>query len=257
MRLVKSGIREGGRCAHLCIPEAERALPWWIARAAAVGVALHAFGTGEGSESRFAREQLDGPVTVTLAGRTFALPLPLPGLHNAANLAGALAAAFFLTGIHPADHVQPLAAAIGALVLPGGRLRRVVAGGRQIVDDAYNANPSSVAASLTLLAVEPANRVAVLGDMMELGADEEAQHRTVGRLAAEAADCVVAVGRRAAWIADGAAGAARVVHLPTNDAAAAWLAAEVPAGSVVWVKGSRSMKMEEIVSRLEAAWGVP
>ena len=257
VRLVKSGIREGGRCAHLCIPEAERALPWWIARAAAVGVALHAFGTGEGSQSRFTREQLDGPVTVTLAGRTFALPLPLPGLHNAANLAGALAAAFFLTGIHPADHVQPLAAAIGALVLPGGRLRRVVAGGRQIVDDAYNANPSSVAASLTLLAAEPANRVAVLGDMMELGADEEAQHRTVGRLAAEAADCVVAVGRRAAWIADGAAGAARVVHLPTNDAAAAWLAAEVPAGSVVWVKGSRSMKMEEIVSRLEAAWGVP
>jgi UDP-N-acetylmuramoyl-tripeptide--D-alanyl-D-alanine ligase len=257
VRLVKSGIREGGRCAHLCIPEAERALPWWSDRAAAVGAALHAFGSGEGSESRFEREQFDGPVTVTLAGRTFALPLPLPGLHNAANLAGALAAAFFLTGIHPADHVQPLGAAIGALVLPGGRLRRVVAGGRQIVDDAYNANPSSVAASLTLLAAEPANRVAVLGDMMELGADEEAQHRTVGRLAAEAADCVVAVGRRAAWIADGAAGAARVVHLPTNDAAAAWLAAEVPAGSVVWVKGSRSMKMEEIVSRLEAAWGVP
>lgn len=133
----------------------------------------------------------------------------------------------------------------------------MVAGGRQIVDDAYNANPSSVAASLTLLAAEPNHRVAVLGDMMELGADEQAQHRAVGRLAAEAADCVVAVGRRAAWLADGAAGAARVVHLTTNEEAAAWLAAEVPAGSVVWVKGSRSMKMEEIVSRLEAAWGVP
>jgi len=79
----------------------------------------------------------------------------------------------------------------------------------------------------------------------------------VGRLAAEAADCVVAVGQRATWIADGAVGAARVVHLGSNDMAAAWLAAEVPVGSVVWVKGSRSMKMEEIVGRLEAAWGVP
>lgn len=257
VRLVKSGIREGGRCAHLCIPEDEHALPWWRERAAEVGAALHGFGTGEASQSRFAREQLDGPVTVTLEGRSIALPLPLPGLHNAANLAGALAAAFFLTGIHPADHVQALAAAIGSLVLPGGRLRRVVAGGRQIVDDAYNANPSSVAASLTLLAAERANRVAVLGDMMELGADEEAQHRAIGQRAAQAADCVVAVGRRAAWIADGAAGAARVVHLATNEAAAAWLANEVPASSVVWVKGSRSMKMEEIVGRLEAAWGVP
>lgn len=257
VRLVKSGIREGGRCAHLCIPEAERALPWWIERAAAVGAALHGFGSGEGAESRFTRAQLDGPVTLTLDGRSFTLPLPLPGLHNAANLAGALHAAWLLTGQHPADHAEALATAIGALVLPGGRLRRVVAGGRQIVDDAYNANPSSVVASLTLLAAEPANRVAVLGDMMELGADEEAQHRTVGRLAAEAADCVVAVGRRAAWIADGAAGAPRVVHHATNEAAAGWLAREIPAGSVVWVKGSRSMKMEEIVSRLEAAWGVP
>ena len=257
VRLVKSGIREGGRCAHLCIPEVERALPWWSEGATAVGAALHGFGSGEGSESRFEREQLDGPVAVTLDGRSFSLPLPLPGLHNAANLAGALAAAFYLTGIHPADHVQALAAAIGALVLPGGRLRRVVAGGRQIVDDAYNANPSSVAASLTLLAAEQANRVAVLGDMMELGADEEAQHRAVGQRAAQAADCVVAVGRRAAWIAEGAAGAARLVHLATNEEAAAWLANEVPAGSVVWVKGSRSMKMEEIVGRLEAAWGVP
>jgi UDP-N-acetylmuramoyl-tripeptide--D-alanyl-D-alanine ligase len=218
---------------------------------------LHGFGSGEGAESRFTRAQLDGPVTLTLDGRSFTLPLPLPGLHNAANLAGALHAAWLLTGQHPADHAEALATAIGALVLPGGRLRRVVAGGRQIVDDAYNANPSSVVASLTLLAAEPANRVAVLGDMMELGADEEAQHRTVGRLAAEAADCVVAVGRRAAWIADGAAGAPRVVHHATNEAAAGWLAREIPAGSVVWVKGSRSMKMEEIVSRLEAAWGVP
>jgi UDP-N-acetylmuramoyl-tripeptide--D-alanyl-D-alanine ligase len=257
VRLVKSGIREGGRCHHLCIPEAEVALPWWSERAAAVGAALHAFGSGEGAESRFTRAQLDGPVTLTLDGRSFTLPLPLPGLHNAANLAGALHAAWLLTGQHPADHAEALATAIGALVLPGGRLRRVVAGGRQIVDDAYNANPSSVVASLTLLAAEPANRVAVLGDMMELGADEEAQHRTVGRLAAEAADCVVAVGRRAAWIADGAAGAPRVVHHATNEAAAGWLAREIPAGSVVWVKGSRSMKMEEIVSRLEAAWGVP
>lgn len=257
VRLVKSGIREGGRCAHLCIPEAERALPWWSERAAAVGAALHGFGMGEESKSRFVREQLDGPVTVTLDGRSFGLPLPLPGLHNAANLAGSLAAAFFLTGIHPADHVEALAVAMGALVLPGGRLRRVVAGGRQIVDDSYNANPSSVAASLTLLAAERANRVAVLGDMSELGADEEAQHRAVGRLAAEASDCVVAVGPRAAWIAEGAAGAARLVHLASNDAAAAWLAAEVPVGSVVWIKGSRSMKMEEIVGRLQAAWGVP
>lgn len=256
VRLVKSGIREGGRCAHLCLPEAEQALPWWSDRAGEVGAELHGFGTGAAAASRFERAALEGPVTVTLFGRSLTLPLPLPGLHNAANLAGALAAACLLTGRHPADSEAPLAEALRGLVLPGGRLRRVAAGGRSIVDDAYNANPSSVAASLQLLAAEPGLRVAVLGDMMELGAEEEGQHRSVGNLAAKSADWVVAVGRRASWIAEGAPGAGRVMHVATNDEAAAWLAAEVPAGATVWVKGSRSMRMEEIVGRLEAAWGV-
>ncbi len=95
------------------------------------------------------------------------------------------------------------------------------ASGARLVDDTYNASPVSMAGALDFLVETPLpagrRRLAVLGDMLELGPDEERLHREIGVLAAGAADGIVAVGERGRWIADAArsAGATRVVTRPT------------------------------------------
>jgi UDP-N-acetylmuramoyl-tripeptide--D-alanyl-D-alanine ligase len=125
-----------------------------------------------------------------------------------------------------------------------------------VLNDAYNANPASMEAALAALASEPAGRrFAVLGEMLELGADSARYHRAVGAAAARAAvDGLIAVGDHAA---DTAAGALEIGFAPdraetfaTAGAAAARLAGMVARGDVVLVKGSRGARMEEVVERL-------
>jgi UDP-N-acetylmuramoyl-tripeptide--D-alanyl-D-alanine ligase len=127
--------------------------------------------------------------------------------------------------------------------------------GTTIVDDTYNASPVSVAAALAFLAETPMDRggrrIAVLGDMLELGPDEERLHRDTGTVAADAADIVIAVGPRGAWIAEGAeaAGAARVLRAADAQEAAALLQHQVgpAAADVVLVKGSRGIGLDRTV----------
>ncbi len=126
----------------------------------------------------------------------------------------------------------------------------VVAGprGSTIIDDTYNASPVSTNAALELLSETKGRRVAILGDMLELGDYEETGHREVGRRAAECADVLVAVGERSRWIAEEArsAGLGDVREFAARD--------DVEfcpePGDVILVKGSRGMRMDEIVSRL-------
>ena len=133
------------------------------------------------------------------------------------------------------------------------------ASGATLVDDTYNASPVSVRAALDFLAETPLpagrRRIAVLGDMLELGPDEERLHREVGALAAEAADAIVAVGDRGAWIAEGArAAGAGVVHLAADaEEAASALEAMVSPGpdDLVLLKASRGIGLERAVELLE------
>jgi UDP-N-acetylmuramoyl-tripeptide--D-alanyl-D-alanine ligase len=118
--------------------------------------------------------------------------------------------------------------------------------GVTVIDDSYNANPASTAAALHALAAIGAGRrrVAVLGYLAELGAQERAGHEQVGRLAAElGVDRVVVVGSAAAPIGDGAAAVAGwggvSVQVTDQEAAVALLRAELRPGDVVLVKGSR------------------
>ncbi|HQK96217.1 MAG TPA: UDP-N-acetylmuramoyl-tripeptide--D-alanyl-D-alanine ligase, partial [Armatimonadota bacterium] len=104
----------------------------------------------------------------------------------------------------------------------------VSARGVRVFDDAYNASPRSVKAALYVLSVQPARRVAVLGDMLEMGDAEETGHRAVGAYAAELSiDRLVAVGSRARWIADEAVSRGmspeHVHHFMNNDDAATFL----------------------------------
>jgi UDP-N-acetylmuramoyl-tripeptide--D-alanyl-D-alanine ligase len=128
--------------------------------------------------------------------------------------------------------------------------------GARILNDAYNANPASMDAALVALAAEPARRrIAVLGEMWELGAEAARYHREVGGAAArEKIDLLVAVGAHAEELAGGALAAGmapRSVQRCANaDEAAEWLAGRLEDEDVALIKGSRGAKMERILERL-------
>lgn len=127
--------------------------------------------------------------------------------------------------------------------------------GALLLDDTYNAAPSSTIAALNLLEDLDGRKVAVLGDMLELGEYEERGHRMVGVRAAKVAQELITVGQRARWIADEARiagmGSASIMELDDSDAAIEFLKARIGEGDVVLVKGSRGMEMDRIVAALE------
>jgi UDP-N-acetylmuramoyl-tripeptide--D-alanyl-D-alanine ligase len=127
--------------------------------------------------------------------------------------------------------------------------------GSILLDDTYNASPMSTIAALNLLDNLSGRRIAVLGDMAELGDQEEEGHRRVGCRAADTVDLLITVGPRAHMIADEAraCGLASdvVIEVETNDQAIESLRQVVQPGDIVLVKGSRSMAMEEIVAALQ------
>jgi UDP-N-acetylmuramoyl-tripeptide--D-alanyl-D-alanine ligase len=139
-----------------------------------------------------------------------------------------------------------------------GRLeRRMLSGGVVLIDDSYNANPQSMEVALRILAGCEGRRIAVLGDMGELGDAADAAHRETGRLAASlGVDFLVAVGSRAEGLAAGAReggmDAPRVATAADADAAAVPVRALLEPGATVLLKGSRSMRMERIGVQLEA-----
>ena len=124
--------------------------------------------------------------------------------------------------------------------------------GTTIIDDTYNASPSSMYAALELLAETSGRRVAVLGDMLELGDASHDGHANVGRFAAGAADVIVAVGELGREIGEAAqAGGHAAVHLaPTRDDAIEITSRLLRAGDVVLVKGSRGLALEALVQAL-------
>ncbi len=129
--------------------------------------------------------------------------------------------------------------------------------GATLLDDTYNASPASTMAALNLLAdlpVQNGRRIAVLGDMLELGSYEEEGHRKVGVRAADVVDLLVTVGQRARLIAEEARAAGlptgRVLALDNAQAALAELHSILGPGDVVLVKGSRAVHMDDIATAL-------
>jgi len=137
-----------------------------------------------------------------------------------------------------------------------GRGRRVpLPGGVTLIDDCYNANPVSVRAALDDLAMTApgpeGRRLAVLGDMLELGPQEREFHRQIGRHAGQAGlDVLIAVGRLAGAMADAFSGE---IHRAEDAAQAAAIVPELLApGDVVLVKGSRGVGLEVVCRALSA-----
>lgn len=178
----------------------------------------------------------------------------LPGAHNRANLAAAIAAARDL-GV-PLDDVV---AAIPDLQLPQGRYESfTLASGARLIYDAYNANLSGMRAALDAFAQEASvRRIAVLASMAELGDEALGMHESVGEHAARSGvDIVLAGGSYAHALVAGAVRAGlsseRIVSFATNDEAADWLRENAGQGDVVLLKGSRIYRLEEIVERLRS-----
>jgi len=207
------------------------------------------FGHAEHADVRvtgLALDRLGQPsFTLRTAGASATVALPFVGAHQALN-ASAAAAAGLAAGV-PLDGV---ATALAAASLSKWRLElRDLTDGATLLNDSYNADPDSARAALDALAsIECGRRIAVLGDMLELGDDSQAEHRAVGQYAASRADVVVAVGESARPIADGAGD--RAVALAGNDAAVDWLRSHLAAGDVVLVKASRAARLDEVAAAL-------
>jgi UDP-N-acetylmuramoyl-tripeptide--D-alanyl-D-alanine ligase len=140
---------------------------------------------------------------------------------------------------------------------PSAQLRLVAVpgpAGATILDDTYNASPASTIAALNLLDELDGRKIAILGDMLELGNYEREGHQKVGMRALEVADVLITVGQRGAIIGRTALRwgmPADRVHIFEENAAAIALLQELVTGNdVILVKGSRAMQMEEIVSVL-------
>jgi UDP-N-acetylmuramoyl-tripeptide--D-alanyl-D-alanine ligase len=177
--------------------------------------------------------------------------LPLPGPHQVANFLAAAAIAF-VVGLLPSDCAE--AASEMRPAAHRGEWRRHASGAR-LYDDTYNANPASMLAALETLASVPARRrIAVLGDMLELGAEEERLHRETGRQVAGRAELLVAVGERARWIGEGAVEAglspAAVIPAATAEEAAQRLSPRLAEGDVVVLKASRGIGLDRTVEAL-------
>ncbi|MCC7353237.1 MAG: UDP-N-acetylmuramoylalanyl-D-glutamyl-2, 6-diaminopimelate--D-alanyl-D-alanine ligase, partial [Anaerolineae bacterium] len=137
----------------------------------------------------------------------------------------------------------------------GAQLRLIAVPGIQgttLLDDTYNASPASSIAALNLLADLGGRRIAVLGDMLELGEYEQEAHQLVGLRAADVVQKLVAVGPRARRLAEAAvAGGMKkddVFVAESNDAALGYLSQIVNPGDIILVKGSRAQGMEAIVA---------
>ena len=127
-----------------------------------------------------------------------------------------------------------------------------------IVDDSYNASPESMIAALNLLDdMDARRRVAVLGDMLELGEYEEQGHRMVGKRAADVVDKLITIGKRAEIIAEEAQlcglSAKHIIRMSDRESAQTYLRENLSEGDVVLVKGSHGMRLDRMVSALEIA----
>jgi UDP-N-acetylmuramoyl-tripeptide--D-alanyl-D-alanine ligase len=176
--------------------------------------------------------------------------IPLRGAHSVYTALTAAGIALAV-GLPFADVVEGLRreyAPVRLVVVPGRN-------GATIIDDSYNAAPESALAALAILAATPSRRrLAILGDMLELGAYEEEGHRIVGRRAAELVDELLTIGPRARFIADEARRsglpAKAIASFDRKDDVVAALAPHLGEGDTVLIKGSRGLALEDVVAAL-------
>jgi UDP-N-acetylmuramoyl-tripeptide--D-alanyl-D-alanine ligase len=196
------------------------------------------------------RQSADGSEFTILEGaHRCRAQLPVAGLHMVQNALLAVAAGrvFGLS-------IEESAAGLAAAPLTKARLQIKEIGGVHFLDDSYNANPDSMKAALrTLVELDTeGKRIAVLGEMRELGRESEAGHREVGETAATLGiHHLITIGDMAEFIAEGArtAGLSKISSVRSTREAAELLGEVAAAGDLILIKGSRAARTEEVIEQ--------
>ena len=208
---------------------------------------------GEGDDCDFQLSEVvslgeDGTrFTLEYGGSRQEFSLPIPGAHNARNASLAVAA-----GVALGIPMKKAAEALKDANLTQGRIAVKKAGGITVIDDTYNASPDSMKAAMDLLvSMEGKRKIAVLGDMYELGKETETFHRQVGEYARKLGiDCLYGVGEIAENIVEGF-GPRGKYYLKKSEFIKDG-EDRISHGDVVLFKGSRGMAMEELVMSIIA-----
>jgi len=193
-------------------------------------------------------------VRFLLHGQEVQTTVPLPGRHQVHNALAAAAAAHGMGA-----SIEAVALGLASVEVPGRRMKIVEVSGVTVLDDAYNANPASVAAALQTLASLPTSgrRIAALGDMLELGPSAGELHAEVGEQAAAlGVDLLVGAGPLMSHaVAAARAAGIRAEAVADSPAAGGVLLDSLSPGDLLLLKGSRGMKMEAALLPLAADSG--
>jgi UDP-N-acetylmuramoyl-tripeptide--D-alanyl-D-alanine ligase len=186
--------------------------------------------------------------TLHMDEETLKVMIPIPGHHMVYNaMAGAL------VGRELGLTAEEIQVGIESLVPVSGRNNLIETENFMIIDDCYNANPISTKASLDVLATADTRKVAILGDMFELGENEKAMHYDVGAYAAQKGiDFVICIGELSKETTKGVAGGkGTVIHFDTKEAFFEKSKNLLQKGDAVLVKASHGMAFAEIVDVLK------
>jgi len=187
-------------------------------------------------------------VKADILGRAVDCYVGAPGVHIAQNVVGALAAVALLDG-----DVLNAAAALKNFVALKGRGSRFEAAGIQVIDESYNANPASMAAALALFGNAKGRKIAVLGDMLEMGEGGAAHHAALaGPIDTNKVDMVFASGALMKALWDALPAARRGAYAENSAMLIPQVLAALKPGDTVLVKGSNGAKMSVIVDALKA-----
>ena len=204
---------------------------------------------GKSGEARLLSFTPDGDgmrVRCDILGRMVDCLVGAPGAHIAGNVVGALAAVALLEG-----DVLNAAAGLKNFTALKGRGARFTAGDITVIDESYNANPASMAAALALLGAANGRKIAVLGDMLEMGAGDH--HAALAAPIEQAGtDLVFAAGREMKALWDSLPAKRRGAYAENSAALAPQLLTALKPGDTVLVKGSNGAKMSVIVEALKA-----
>jgi UDP-N-acetylmuramoyl-tripeptide--D-alanyl-D-alanine ligase len=246
------GLEPGGAAV---LPADSPFLPRLLARAKAAGARVLTFGEGSRADIQLT-DYVAGPdrgtARLLMDGLPLSVHLAAPGLHLAINACAAIAAVHALGGdvVAAAEALSGFGAGAGrgqrvTLALPGGTAL--------LLDDSYNASPISVRAGLSVLAAQPATRrIAVLGDMLELGPGGPAMHAELAPDVAGAADLVYCCGPLMRHLFEALPEAKRGAHLADSTALAPVVAGATRAGDAVLVKGSLGSRMAAVIAALKS-----
>jgi UDP-N-acetylmuramoyl-tripeptide--D-alanyl-D-alanine ligase len=187
-------------------------------------------------------------IKADILGRAVDCHVGAPGAHIAQNVVGALAAIALLDG-----DVLNAAAALRNFTALKGRGARFESAGVQVIDESYNANPASMAAALALLGDAKGRKIAVLGDMLEMGEGGVAHHAGLAApIESNGIDLVFASGAQMRALWEALPSSRRGAYAETSTALLPQVLAAVKQGDTVLVKGSNGSKMSVVIDALKA-----